>query len=162
MNHDHLLILPADPQGEDALSLLYEAAVEARILYADLFEPHVPFPTNPPTPPRGIFLIAYLENIPVASGALRPIDETTVEVRRMYVSKNARRLGIARSMLAALEDKAVELGYETMRLETGNRQNAAMALYESYGFHRIPPFGEYASDPTSVCYEKSITTRSDQ
>ncbi len=45
-----------------------------------------------------------------------------------------------------------------MRLETGNRQLPAMALYESYGFVRIPPFSDYVNDPTSVCYEKPICT----
>jgi putative acetyltransferase len=162
MNHNTLVIQPANPQGDDALMLLHEAALEARELYADLFDPQVPFPTNSPTPHRGIYLIAYLDNAPVASGAIRPIDEMTAEVRRMYVLKNARRFGIARSMLTALEQKAAELGYEIMRLETGNRQNVAMALYESYGFHRIPPFGEYQSDPTSVCFEKSIVRKANQ
>ena len=48
------------------------------------------------------------------------------------------------------------MGYTVMRLETGNRQHPAMALYESFGFERIAPFGEYANDPTSVCYEKNL------
>ena len=51
--------------------------------------------------------------------------------------------------------------YKVMRLETGNRQQPAMALYESFGFERIAPFGEYANDPTSVCYEKYIAHRAD-
>jgi len=33
-----------------------------------------------------------------------------------------------------------------------------MALYESCGFERIPPFGEYINDPTSVCYEKLVAS----
>jgi len=45
-----------------------------------------------------------------------------------------------------------------MRLETGNRQHPAMALYESYGFVRIPPFRDNVNDPTSVCYEKPVLT----
>jgi ribosomal protein S18 acetylase RimI-like enzyme len=58
--------------------------------------------------------------------------------------------------LSALEEQAVKLGYEVMWLETGNRKRAAMAMYESLGFRQIPPFGIYKSDPTSVCYEKTI------
>jgi hypothetical protein len=46
--------------------------------------------------------------------------------------------------------------FQGMRLETGNRQLRAMALSESYGFIRIPPFDDYVNDPTSVCYEKHI------
>ena len=52
------------------------------------------------------------------------------------------------------------MGYKVMRLVTGNRQLPAMALYESFGFERIAPFGEYMNDPTSVCYEKRVAPMS--
>jgi len=156
MNPSTLTIHVVDPQGEDAMSLLKEAALEMRVLYADLFTPESPMPTNPPTPNRGIYLIGYVGGQPVVSGALRPIDDETVEIRRIFVSQKARRSGAARKMLIALEEKAYEFGYKVMRLETGNRQSQAMALYESYGFHRIEPFGEYRDNPTSVCFEKEV------
>ena len=41
-------------------------------------------------------------------------------------------------------------------LETGARQPEALALYESNGFARIAPFGEYIDDPVSVCMEKHL------
>jgi ribosomal protein S18 acetylase RimI-like enzyme len=56
----------------------------------------------------------------------------------------------------ASEANSSRSGFQGMRLETGNRQLPAMALYESYGFIRIPLFDEYVNDPTSVCYEKHI------
>ena len=74
----------------------------------------------------------------------------------MFVVNGARRAGVATTILVALEQAAQRLGYSVMRLETGNRQQSAMALYESYGFVRIAPFGEYATDPTSICYEKNV------
>ena len=74
----------------------------------------------------------------------------------MYVLRQARRTGIARSILVRLEEEACRLGYETLLLETGNRQHLAMSLYESHGFTRIPPFGPYITDPTSVCYSKRV------
>ncbi len=149
-------IAPVDPRGADATALLHEAAVEARALYPELHGPTSPWPTNLPTPLRGLYLVAYLDGRPAGSGALRPIDGATVEVRRMFVVATARRRGVGRAILHALERAAVDLGYDVMRLETGYRQRPAMALYESYGFVRIPPFGEYAMDPTSVCYEKRV------
>ena len=76
----------------------------------------------------------------------------------MFVLKSARRQGHARVILSALESHARDLGFTSMRLETGNRQRAAMALYESYGFFHIEPFGEHANDPTSVCYEKLVAS----
>ena len=74
----------------------------------------------------------------------------------MYVSPDFRRCGVAQAVLAKLEAHAVAQGFSQMRLETGNRQAAAMALYERCGYNRIAPFGVYADDPTSVCYEKSL------
>jgi len=150
-----------DPQGEDALSLLHQAAIEARALYPELHPEGTPWPVNPPTPPGGTYVVAYETGRPVGCGALRPIDSATVEVRRMYVMKNARRTGTARRILAFLEASANRMGYKVIRLETGNRQQSAMALYESFGFRRIEPFGEYENDPTSVCYEKHIAKSAD-
>jgi putative acetyltransferase len=145
-----------NPQSEDALSLLREAAIEARALYPELHSDGAPWPGNSPTPPGGTYVIAYEAEVPVGCGALRPLDPTTVEVRRMYVLKNGRRAGVAQEILAVLEASAARMGYKVMRLETGNRQHPAMALYESFGFKRIAPFGEYTNDPTSVCYEKHV------
>jgi len=150
-----------DPQGADALALLREAAIEARALYPELQSEGAPWPGNSPTPPGGTYVIVYEVEEPVGCGALRPLDSATVEVRRMYVLKSARRTGVARKILAALEASASRMGYKVMRLETGDRQQPAMALYESFGFERIAPFGEYANDPTSVCYEKHVAHRTD-
>jgi len=74
----------------------------------------------------------------------------------MYVLRPARRGGIARAILIQLEKQAARIGYEMLLLETGNRQHPAMALYESYGFTRIPRFGPYVNDPVSVCFSKRV------
>jgi putative acetyltransferase len=145
-----------DPQGPDALALLREAAIEARALYPELFTPNAQWPTNVPTPERGTYLIAYSEDQPVACGAFRPLEQAVAEVRRMFVTRSARRRGLAKIILQELELQAREFGYTVLRLETGVRQSPAMALYESCGFRRIPPFGEYINDPTSVCFEKQL------
>lgn len=149
-------IIEVDPQGSDALALLDEAAYEARLLYPELFVPGRPWPVNPPTPERGVYLVAYADGKPVACGALRPIDETVAEVRRMFVTTDLRRRGLAHAMLRELETRAAALGYTFMRLETGNRQLSAIALYEKLGFKRIEPFGQYVNDPLSVCFEKAV------
>jgi GNAT superfamily N-acetyltransferase len=148
-----------DPQCGDALLLLREAAIEARALYPEFRTEGAQWPGNPPTPPGGTYVVAYDAQVPVACGALRPIDAGTVEVRRMYVLPAVRRTGVARKILAALEASAAQMGYKIMRLETGNRQLQAMALYDALGFERIAPFGEYTNDPTSVCCEKHIALR---
>jgi GNAT superfamily N-acetyltransferase len=151
-----LRIEPRDPLSEQASFLLREAALEARRLYSDLIDPATPMPTNQPLRSGDIYLVAFLDENPVGCGALRKLDDRNAEVRRMYVLGRARRLGIARAVLVRLEQEASRLGYETLLLETGDRQHPAMSLYESYGFTRIPPFGPYVNDPTSVCYSKRV------
>jgi GNAT superfamily N-acetyltransferase len=146
----------ADPQERDALALLREAAVEARTLYPELFTAERPWPTNPSTGLGGTYVLAYIAGAAVGCGALRRIDDQTAELRRMYVLRTVRRSGVARALLSHLERVAVQFGYARMRLETGHRQTAASALYESSGFVRIPAFGPYVGDATSVCYEKEI------
>jgi GNAT superfamily N-acetyltransferase len=151
----------ADPQGPDALALLREAAVEARALYPELVQPGAPWPSNPPLPERGAYLVMYASDETgvehaVGMGALRPLDADTAELRRMFVLRGQRGAGVAKRLVQALEAEALCLGYRRIRLETGHRQQPAMRLYERCGFYRIPPFGAYASDPTSVCYEKVL------
>ncbi len=74
----------------------------------------------------------------------------------MFVDPDVRRRGVARAILRALESAARDLGYHTLRLETGTRQSEALDLYASAGFGEIPRFGEYADDPFSVCFEKRL------
>ena len=151
-----VVIAEADPQSSEALDLLRLAAIEARALYPEFHTPSDAWPSNDPTPPRGIYLIARADGIVVVMGAHRPLNAVISEVRRMYVHPNFRRLGVAQAVLAKLESHVLSQGFTHLRLETGNRQVAAMALYERCGYTQIAPFGIYADDPTSVCYEKSL------
>ncbi len=149
-------IRAVDPLHADALALLEQAAHEARELYPELFAPDSPMPTNAPAVPGSVYLVAYREGRPVGCGALKPLEPGIAEVRRMFVTRSARRSGVARDVLATLQGQARSMGYSVLRLETGVRQQPAMALYESFGFRRIPPFGPYVGDPTSVCFELRI------
>lgn len=91
----------------------------------------------------------------VGMAALVP-DGAGAELKRMFVSAGARGTGLGRSLLEAVESAALARGILTLRLETGEPQVAAIALYEAAGFVRIEPFGEYADDPTSVCMQKLL------
>jgi putative acetyltransferase len=145
-----------DPQGIDALGLLRLAAIEARRLYPELHPPGAPRPVNDPLPDRGVYLIAYAGGRPVAMGAHYPLDHATTEVRRMFTVGAARRSGAGTAILASLERHAREQRFVELKLETGFRQTAAMRLYESLGYRRIPAFGLHAHDPTSVCFAKRL------
>jgi len=77
----------------------------------------------------------------------------------MYVDQRARRTGLARRLLAALEDEARRLGAETLLLETGARQPEAIALYESAGYARRGAYGDYEASPLSVFMSKTLEPR---
>jgi ribosomal protein S18 acetylase RimI-like enzyme len=94
-----------------------------------------------------------LNDTAVACGSIRELDGNSGEVRRLYVHRDHRRRYVGRAVLLHLVSEARRLGYQRLCLETGNKQAAAIALYEGFGFKRIEAFGEYATDPTSVCFE---------
>lgn len=99
-------------------------------------------------------IVAYEGGKAVGCGAFKILNESTVEVKRMYVDESFRNKGIATKVLAALEEWAVELCHTRCILETGIRQPDAIALYTKNGYRVIENFGQYAGVETSVCFEK--------
>jgi len=116
------------------------------------------YPDEPPSPvdPLARFVVAYVMGQPVGCGALAPIDGKTIEIKRMYVLPGHRRGGVARRILAALIRRANDARFETVILETGTKQKAAIALYEGSGFERTEPYGEYIDNPYSICYLRRL------
>ena len=149
-------IEPIDPLHPHALRLLGEAAVEARELYPVLFATGTPSPGNRPLAPRECYLVARQRGDAVGCGAVRCIDETTAEIWRMFVTRPARRAGVARALLARLEAQARALGYRHLVLETGIDQRPAIALYRSAGWRRIAGWGPHAVDTGSACFGKTL------
>jgi putative acetyltransferase len=105
---------------------------------------------------RGAFLVARDGDRAVGCGAIRRLDATTAEVKRMYVEPDHRGRRVGWAVLAGLEAAARQLGVQRLVLETGIYQEEAIALYRRAGFTPIDCWGEYASSPTSLCYEKTL------
>jgi putative acetyltransferase len=107
-------------------------------------------------PPDGRFLVVWADGEAAGCGGVGRLDETTGELRRMYVLPAHRGKGLGRRILEALEDEARALGYTTMRLETGNEAPEAIGLYTSAGYEPCPCWGPFVDDPKSRCYEKQL------
>lgn len=109
-------------------------------------------------PPHGLFLVAWTGDEPHGCGGIRPYaaDRAVAEIKRMYVRPTARRRGIARVLLAALESHASEAGYRRLILETGIKQPEAIAMYERAGYVPIESYGQYADYPESRCYGRTL------
>jgi DNA-binding MarR family transcriptional regulator/GNAT superfamily N-acetyltransferase len=103
----------------------------------------------------GVFVVATSDGLPVACGGLQLLTATTSEIKRMWVHPQWRGAGLGSRLLRHLEAVAVELGYETVRLDTNGTLTEAIALYEWAGYRRI---ARYNDNPyAQVWLEKSLT-----
>ncbi|CAM5726937.1 GNAT family N-acetyltransferase [Streptomyces hirsutus] len=147
----------------DAVKLNDEVQAEYDIRYGDGGDA-TPMDPADFRPPNGIYLIAYDENdTPAASGGWRVQNangegnrDGDAELKRMYVIEQMRGRGLARRILAALEDNARAAGRLRMVLETGTEQPEAIALYTSSGYEPCEKFGYYRFHDNSRCYAKAL------
>ena len=100
--------------------------------------------------------VARADSTAVGMGALVERGDGTAELKRMFVRADARGQGIAGRILTTLEELARTRAVHVLQLETGPLQPEAIALYEKFGYRRIPNFGQYVGDEFSVCMEKSL------
>lgn len=153
-NEEGLTIERVDPGGREACRLI--AALDAAL--ARVYPPEVIFGLHEEDydEARLVFLVARRGGMAVACGALRSLDHETGEVKRMFVVPEERGRGISRLVLARVEAEARARGHRRLRLETGDRQAEAVGLYRTSGFAPIEPWGEYAGNEYSVCFEKDL------
>jgi putative acetyltransferase len=114
-----------------------------------IFQPHIRF------------FLARLNGTAVGCGGVALFADFA-EVKRMYIRKSARGRGVAQALLTRIETTAREAGLFLLRLETGERQPAALKFYARAGFQPCGAFADYAAMPpqataTSVFMEKRLT-----
>jgi putative acetyltransferase len=154
MDHERLTISIERPDSEAARALIGELDADLLTRYPGQWI-HGLHPEDV-VDPDFVFVVGKIGSEPVACGALRKLEEGMAEVKRMFVRGAFRRKGYSRQLLQFLESSAQERGYRTLRLETGTAQPEAISLYESSGYRQIPCYGEYVSNPFSICYEKRL------
>jgi ribosomal protein S18 acetylase RimI-like enzyme len=159
-----LTLRPARYDSPDAVAL----TEQVQQFYIEIYggPDGTPFTAADFAAPNGGFLVGYLEGRPVAMGGWRfapyaaPAGaDRAAEIKRMYVAEAARGRGIGRAVLSALEDDARAAGADWMVLETGEPQQAAVALYRGCGYIDIPPYGFYADKPEVVSLGKRLRPR---
>lgn len=117
----------------------YVAWVDHGLSFQDLESELQSFPGDY-APPSGALLAASVSGRVCAMIALRPIDESTCEMKRLYVSPDARGLGLGRTLVLRILDEARTLGYRAIRLDTLPQMGDAQALYPGLGFRDIEPY----------------------
>lgn len=139
------ITIAPEPAGSKAAQWClrrYFAVLDAR--FEGGFNPASAKPADPQdlTPPSGVFLIARALEKPVGCGALKSGGPGIGEIKRLWVARSARGLGIGQRILDALESQARDFGLKLLRLDTNRSLTEAQALYRKNGYREVPPFND--------------------
>lgn len=122
----------------------YARSLSVDLCFQDFDQELNNLPTGDYAPPRGALLLAWVDDAVAGCCALRPMDATdypnAAEMKRLYVRKAFRGLGLGRQLAEAILDEARRAGYSCVLLDTLDDMEAARALYEDLGFVEIPPY----------------------
>ena len=133
-----------DPRSADARWCLEQYFSELDARFEAGFDPALSISADARelTPPAGVFIVARVRDHPVGCGALKFHPGAPAELKRMWVARDARGIGLGRRLLHELERLAREAGVEVLRLETNRALSEAIALYRSEGFREVAAFNE--------------------
>jgi DNA-binding MarR family transcriptional regulator/GNAT superfamily N-acetyltransferase len=144
LGRERIPIEEMDPRGETARHCLGEYYAELARRFEHGFE--VSRSRDPQAKdmvrPRGAFLVAMSDGLPLGCAGLKGSGGDTAEVKRVWVAPSARGLGVARRLMAAVEAKARDLGIRVLRLDTNRALPEARALYLKSGWTEIARFND--------------------
>ena len=151
-----ILLETADPASEAARACLQAYYDELARRFASGFD--VALSRDPDAadmrPPRGSFVLARRDGLPVGCVGLKGHGGELAEVKRLWVAPAARGQGLARRLMQCVEQTALQLGIRVLRLDTNSSLPEAIGLYRSTGWVEIPRFND---DPyPDVFFEKTL------
>ena len=161
MSEHKITIVEVDPRRPEIVQMI----AELDRLMTSLYPVENTFLVSPAdlAETGSTFIAAYVDGVASGCAAIMLRGQDYAEVKRVFVAPNARGLGLARRLLAKLEERALSAGVTMLRLETGDYQPDALSLFQSLGFEICERFGDYPEDaPHSVFMEKPcVATPSD-
>lgn len=141
---DRITIIQADPRTPDAVWCLQEYYGELARRFDTGFDVNLSRDPDATSmiPPKGSFLLAMSDGLPLGCVGLKGDGSAVAEVKRLWVAPSGRGLGLAHSLMQAAEDAARALGITTLRLDTNSALPEAIALYRNTGWTEIPRFND--------------------
>jgi len=91
-------------------------------------------------PPHGRLLLCYIEGHPAGIACLKELTPMIGEIKRMYVRRESRKLGLGRALIHRLIHEAQQIGYQQIRLDSAQFMKEAHQLYKSVGFKEIEAY----------------------
>jgi ribosomal protein S18 acetylase RimI-like enzyme len=141
---------PADVEAVRALFAEYARGVDEPCCFAD-------FERELAALPRGYLVLFLTHENGLAAGcvAVREVDRSTAEMKRLYVRAAFRGLGFGRALAEAAIGAARDAGYARIVLDTLPKMSEAHALYRSLGFSEVAP---YLAQPTpgASCFGRRL------
>jgi putative acetyltransferase len=109
-------------------------------------------------PPSGRLLLAKHKGRAAGCVCLKPIEEATSEVKRLYVRPEARGLNVGNLLVARLVEEARQIGYRRIVLDSHISMTRAHAIYETAGFKRVPTPDDFPAHlkPIAIFMECSL------
>lgn len=101
-------------------------------------------------------IIAYAGSVAVGCCCFKQYNDSTAEVKRMFLNPGYRGKGLAGKMLHEIEIWAKEKGFKQAILETGLKMVEAISVYKKSGYTVIPNYGQYADNADSICFSKRL------
>jgi DNA-binding MarR family transcriptional regulator/GNAT superfamily N-acetyltransferase len=128
----------------DAAWCLMQYQQELDVRFGEGFDPSNgnSFEPEDATPPHGWFVVARLAGDPIGCGALKQLDVRTGEIKRVWVGKSTRGMGVSVRIMERLEALAVEAGFSLIRLDTNRALTEAHALYCKLGYREIARYND--------------------
>ena len=141
------------------LLMEYAASLDVDLAYQD-FQHELDTLPGDYALPRGCMLIAREGPLAMACVAVRPVDNVTCEMKRLYVRPAARGSGLGRELAMAAIQFARTSGFHAMRLDTLPSMSAAQSMYRALGFRDIAPY-RFSPVPSNRYMELSLLVATD-
>ena len=156
LGRDRIELVGCDPRSPDAVDCLEAYYKELGERFDTGFDVNLsadPDATDMMAP-RGVFFVAYSDGMPLGCVGVKGTDKGYAEIKRLWISPASRGLGLSRTLMAAAERAAKDLGITLLRLDTNSALPEAVALYQRSGWSEIERFND---DPyPDYFFEKAI------
>ena len=154
---NHIIIKEAEESEMElvrSLFLAYSAGLGIDLCFQG-FEQELQTLPIPYQHPTGVILLAFQGTQPIGVVALKKWAENCCEMKRLYVTPEFRNDKVGEQLVVKLLDKAKELGYLSMKLDTLERLVPAVKLYRRLGFEEIASYN-VNPEPDILYFEKQL------
>jgi len=90
--------------------------------------------------PQGRLFLALADGVPAGCAAMRKLDASNAEMKRLFVKDSFRGRALGRALANAVVQGAKESGYQLLLLDTLSTMTSAQALYRELGFTETKPY----------------------